>query len=111
MDECKPLAGGSVLVVATTNRPNALDAALMRPGRLDLVLYVAPPDSAGRAAALRAGAYIRSHFSSTRALPSTIQPKLTHECLLELLKLSPNVKECKPLTAGARAGRAAGPGG
>ena len=47
------LGAGSVLVVATTNRPAVLDAALMRPGRLDLVLYVPPPDSAGRAAALR----------------------------------------------------------
>ena len=52
MDGLEP-AGSAVLVVATTNRPNALDAALMRPGRLDLVLYVPPPDAAGRAAALR----------------------------------------------------------
>jgi hypothetical protein len=52
MDGLEP-AGGSVLVVATTNRPGAMDAALMRPGRLDLVLYVPPPDCAGRAAALR----------------------------------------------------------
>jgi len=52
MDGLEP-AGGSVLVVATTNRPGAMDAALMRPGRLDLVLYVPPPDARGRAAALR----------------------------------------------------------
>ena len=45
--------GDGVLVVATTNRPNALDAALTRPGRLDLVLYVPPPDARGREAALR----------------------------------------------------------
>ena len=45
--------GGNVLVVATTNRPAALDAALMRPGRLDMVLYVPPPDVNGREAALR----------------------------------------------------------
>ena len=43
--------GDGVLVVATTNRPNALDAALTRPGRLDLVLYVPPPDARGREAA------------------------------------------------------------
>ena len=42
MDGLEP-AGGNVLVVATTNRPAAMDAALMRPGRLDLVLYVPPP--------------------------------------------------------------------
>ena len=43
----------NVLVVATTNRPAALDAALTRPGRLDMVLYVPPPDAQGREAALR----------------------------------------------------------
>ena len=52
MDGLEP-AGNEVLVVATTNRPEALDAALMRPGRLDLVLYVPPPDLEGRLAALR----------------------------------------------------------
>jgi SpoVK/Ycf46/Vps4 family AAA+-type ATPase len=43
----------NVLVVATTNRPASLDVALMRPGRLDMVLYVPPPDARGREAALR----------------------------------------------------------
>lgn len=35
-------------VLAATNRPQALDPALLRPGRLDLILYVPPPDVAGR---------------------------------------------------------------
>jgi len=43
---------GSLLVLAATNRPHALDAALLRPGRLDAHVYVPPPDAAGRAAAL-----------------------------------------------------------
>ncbi|KAK9843703.1 hypothetical protein WJX81_003048 [Elliptochloris bilobata] len=42
-----------VLVLAATNRPAALDAALVRPGRLDLLLYVPPPDAPGRLATLR----------------------------------------------------------
>ncbi|KAI9124780.1 hypothetical protein K1719_004107 [Acacia pycnantha] len=37
-----------ILVLAATNRPYAIDAALMRPGRFDLVLYVPPPDSEAR---------------------------------------------------------------
>ena len=49
----------------------------------------------------QAGAYTRSHFSSTGALLSTVQPNLTHECVLELLKLSSHVNECKPLQPGA----------
>jgi len=39
--------------LATTNRPEALDAALTRPGRLDPSLYVPPPDARGRLEALR----------------------------------------------------------
>ncbi|GER39195.1 cell division control protein 48 B [Striga asiatica] len=37
-----------ILVLAATNRPYAIDAALMRPGRFDLVLYVPPPDCEAR---------------------------------------------------------------
>ena len=37
-----------VVVVGITNRPDVLDNSLLRTGRLDLVLYVAPPDEKGR---------------------------------------------------------------
>ncbi|KAG6429793.1 hypothetical protein SASPL_107846 [Salvia splendens] len=37
-----------ILVLAATNRPHAIDAALMRPGRFDIILYVPPPDLEGR---------------------------------------------------------------
>jgi SpoVK/Ycf46/Vps4 family AAA+-type ATPase len=37
-----------VLVLGATNRPQAVDAALMRPGRFDSLLYVPPPDEEGR---------------------------------------------------------------
>ncbi|GAB4813702.1 hypothetical protein N2152v2_000748 [Parachlorella kessleri] len=42
-----------LLVLAATNRPQAIDPALLRPGRFDLVLFVPPPDEAGRVAALK----------------------------------------------------------
>jgi SpoVK/Ycf46/Vps4 family AAA+-type ATPase len=37
-----------VLLLAATNRPAGLDPALLRPGRLDVLLYVPPPDREGR---------------------------------------------------------------
>lgn len=35
---------GGVLVVAATNRPDVIDRALLRPGRLDRIVYVPLPD-------------------------------------------------------------------
>jgi cell division protease FtsH len=37
-----------VIVLAATNRPEILDPALLRPGRFDRRIVVAPPDRAGR---------------------------------------------------------------
>ncbi|KAF5839903.1 P-loop containing nucleoside triphosphate hydrolase protein [Dunaliella salina] len=44
---------GHVVVVAATNRPNALDPALRRPGRLDREVVVPVPSATERAAILR----------------------------------------------------------
>ncbi|MFM6852596.1 MAG: AAA family ATPase, partial [Sphingopyxis sp.] len=38
----------SVVVIGATNRPNLIDPALLRPGRLDELVYVSVPDRAGR---------------------------------------------------------------
>ncbi|TDL19216.1 AAA family ATPase [Rickenella mellea] len=46
MDGVQELVG--VTVVAATNRPDVIDTALMRPGRLDRILYVGPPEYQGR---------------------------------------------------------------
>jgi transitional endoplasmic reticulum ATPase len=35
-------------VIGITNRPDVLDNSLLRTGRLDIVLYVPPPDDKGR---------------------------------------------------------------
>lgn len=40
--------GGRVVVVGATNRPDVLDAALTRPGRMDRMIYVGLPDEQGR---------------------------------------------------------------
>ena len=42
-----------VIVIAATNRPDVLDAALLRPGRFDRRVTVQPPDRGGREAILK----------------------------------------------------------
>jgi transitional endoplasmic reticulum ATPase len=37
-----------VIVVGATNRPDLIDPALLRPGRLERLVYVPPPDAAAR---------------------------------------------------------------
>ena len=44
---------GKVLLIGATNRPDMLDAALLRPGRFDVQLLVPPPDEAGRLEVLK----------------------------------------------------------
>lgn len=39
------VVGGNVMVVAATNRPDCIDSALLRPGRLDHMVYVPEPDA------------------------------------------------------------------
>jgi len=39
---------GNVVVIAATNRPNAIDPALRRPGRFDREIAINPPTAKGR---------------------------------------------------------------
>jgi transitional endoplasmic reticulum ATPase len=41
-----------VVVIAATNRPDMIDPALMRPGRIDRILYISNPDKEAREAIL-----------------------------------------------------------
>ena len=49
-------ASEDVLVVGATNRPELLDAALMRPGRFDKIIHVPPPDRDSRLEILKVAA-------------------------------------------------------
>ena len=42
-----------VVVVAATNRPDLIDSALLRPGRIDRLLYVPPPNQEARVEILK----------------------------------------------------------
>ncbi|WP_030490059.1 AAA family ATPase [Micromonospora chokoriensis] len=44
----------NVVVVGATNRPDLVDPALLRPGRMERLVYVPPPDGPARAEILRA---------------------------------------------------------
>jgi SpoVK/Ycf46/Vps4 family AAA+-type ATPase len=46
----------NVVVIGATNRPDLVDPALLRPGRLERLVYVPPPDAPARAEILRAAA-------------------------------------------------------
>lgn len=46
--------GSHVIVLAATNRPNALDPAMRRPGRFDREIIFEPPDSIARTTILKA---------------------------------------------------------
>jgi len=43
-----------VVVIGATNRPDLIDPALLRPGRLERLVYVPPPDAEARTAILKA---------------------------------------------------------
>ncbi|MBB4968792.1 transitional endoplasmic reticulum ATPase [Saccharothrix violaceirubra] len=54
LDGVEPLR--DVVVLGATNRPELVDPALLRPGRLERLVYVPPPDADARTAILRAAA-------------------------------------------------------
>ena len=51
LDGIEPLR--DVVVLGATNRPELIDPALLRPGRLERLVFVPPPDAQARAAILR----------------------------------------------------------
>jgi len=54
LDGVEPLR--DVVVLGATNRPELIDPALLRPGRLERLVYVPPPDAPARAAILESAA-------------------------------------------------------
>jgi SpoVK/Ycf46/Vps4 family AAA+-type ATPase len=54
LDGVEPMR--DVVVLGATNRPELIDPALLRPGRLERLVYVPPPDAPARAAILKAAA-------------------------------------------------------
>src|SRR5205823_14718849 len=73
LDGFEPIA--AVIVLAATNRPDGLDAALLRPGRFDRQVMVAPPARRGRAAIPRTHA---RHVPRAPAVALAAPPPAAH---------------------------------
>lgn len=54
MDDCNRSQTGNIIVIAATNRPNAIDSALRRPGWFDWKIYFPVPSRGGREQILKA---------------------------------------------------------
>lgn len=48
-----------VYILAATNRPDIIDPAILRPGRLDTILYVGLPEKADRVEILKAATKVQ----------------------------------------------------
>ena len=66
-----------VYVVAATNRPDMIDPAMLRPGRLDKLLFVPLPDPADREAILR------THVRNTPVAPGIDIPAIARDPRLD----------------------------
>jgi ATP-dependent 26S proteasome regulatory subunit len=79
-----------VVIIAATNRPEALDGALRRPGRFDRELEVGVPTPAQRAAILR------RVFSLSRTINTTRTQQVTTQCcMIDYVQLSTSAGLCK----------------
>ena len=86
LTEMDGFSGNSgVIVLAATNRPDVLDAALLRPGRFDRQVTVDRPDVAGRVKILQVSSLVAPHCSSY--LWCLIVYLLHSLCLIDMLCL------------------------
>jgi transitional endoplasmic reticulum ATPase len=53
LTEMDDSGSAGVVIIGITNRPDLIDTSLLRPGRLDLIVYVGPPDEKARLEILR----------------------------------------------------------
>lgn len=53
LTEMDDSGSSGVIIIGITNRPDLIDTSLIRPGRLDLIVYVEPPDENARLEIIR----------------------------------------------------------
>ncbi len=96
-----------VIVVATTNMPDLVDPALMRPGRFDKVIYVPPPDKVSRGEILKV--HIKGKFTEgeidvdsvgreTRGFSGADIANLVRETSAVMMEKALETKKPQPIT-------------
>ncbi len=89
-----------VLVLAATNAPWSLDSAFRRPGRFDRILFVPPPDEAGRAAILQAHMKDRLHQDIDYKKVASATPEFSGADLKALIDAAAEAKLEEALAKG-----------
>jgi len=99
---------GKVIVIGATNRPNALDPALRRPGRFDREIEIGVPDRYGRYEVLLVHTRgmpiaqdvdLKEYAAKTHGFVGADISALTKEAAMHTLrKVLPNIDFDKPLT-------------
>ncbi|MHA1443798.1 MAG: CDC48 family AAA ATPase [Candidatus Hodarchaeales archaeon] len=99
---------GKVIVIGATNRPNALDPALRRPGRFDREIEIGVPDRNGRYEVLLVHTRgmpiaqdvdLKEYAAKTHGFVGADISALTKEAAMHTLrKVLPNIDFDKPLT-------------
>jgi transitional endoplasmic reticulum ATPase len=80
LDGINPLR--DVVVVGATNRPDLIDPGLLRPGRLEKLVFVEPPDAQGRLEILRtAGKSVPLHDVDLSALAADLDGYSAADCV------------------------------
>ncbi len=89
-----------VLVLAATNAPWSVDSAFRRPGRFDRILFVPPPDEAGRAAILEAQMKDKLHENIDYKKVAAATPEFSGADIAALIDLATEAKLEEALAKG-----------
>jgi transitional endoplasmic reticulum ATPase len=93
LDGIDPLR--DVVVVGATNRPDLIDPGLLRPGRLEKLVFVEPPDAQGRLEILRtAGKSVPLHGVDLGALAAGLDGYSAADCVALLREAALTAMRC-----------------
>src|SRR4051794_38851249 len=83
-----------VFIIAATNRPDIIDPAILRPGRLDKTLFVDLPNALDRADIIRKVTKVNiiCQFSNIFSYKNGTRPKLAADINLDELAKNPSME-------------------